>query len=74
MLGTAMDKAADGALNWRDCWRPKASPMKSRSGYLDQRESPAGHWPEHGTNQAEKQDFIKTVIPQWEEQARKTVC
>ncbi len=74
MLGTAMDKAAMHAPNWRACWRPKALPMKSNPGYLDQRESPAGHWPEHGAIKAEKQDFIKTVIPQWEEQAVKTVC
>ncbi len=71
MLGTAMDKAADAAPNWRACWRPKASPMKSESRISRPRESPAGHWPEHGTIKAEKQDFIKTVIPQWEEQARK---
>ncbi|STI20344.1 cytochrome c552 [Escherichia coli] len=31
MLGTAMDKRRMHAPNWRACWRPKASPMKSRS-------------------------------------------
>ena len=51
----------------------KASPMKSRSRISQQRKPQT-----IGLNmeqiKAEKQDFIKTVIPQWEEQARKTVC
>ena len=74
MLGTAMDKAADARTNWRACWRPKALPMKSRSRISRPKRSPAGHWPEHGANQGREAGLHQNGDPEWEEQARKTVC
>ncbi len=71
MLGTAMDKAADARTKLARLRRPKALPMKSRSRISRPKRKPAGHWPEHGANQGREAGLHQTVIPQWEEQARK---
>lgn len=75
MLGTAMDKAADA--------RTKLARLLATKGITHEIQIPDISTKEKaqqaiGLNmeqiKAEKQDFIKTVIPQWEEQARKMVC
>ena len=72
MLGTAMDKAADA--------RTKLARLLATKGITHEIQIPDISTKEKaqqaiGLNmeqiKAEKQDFIKTVIPQWEEQARK---
>lgn len=72
MLGTAMDKAADA--------RTKLARLLATKGITREIQIPDISTKEKaqqaiGLNmeqiKAEKQDFIKTVIPQWEEQARK---
>ncbi len=72
MLGTAMDKAADA--------RTKLARLLATKGITHEIQIPDISTKEKaqqaiGLNMeqinAEKQDFIKTVIPQWEEQARK---
>ncbi len=58
-------------LNWRDCWRPKVLPMKFRCRIFRRKKRRKLMGLNMQQINAEKQDFIKTVIPQWEDQARK---
>ncbi|SUG50130.1 cytochrome c552 [Salmonella enterica subsp. arizonae] len=60
------------ALNWRDCWRPKGITHEIPLPDISTKEKAQKAI---GLNMqqinAEKQDFLKTVVPQWEDQARK---
>ncbi len=51
MLGTAMDKAADARTKLARLLATKGITHEIQIPDISTKESPEGHWPEHGTNQ-----------------------